>query len=1042
MLTRNMLPEAHRSYFFKSLEYTIERIQVGARLYAWQSNSALNGAGNIFGYVTEDVQDGEKFTHTIWVTSANTSIANLTKTITTTARNNSKPTYMIRNVTMSQTNIQAGESVNIQGRIEGVSYPYGNSTWIKNISLGVVLPKDVSINEQAITAVTSTKISITTFTLEKRELETGNNLWIIRFPKDICIGYATEKLGVLEGGIYITFHLQLDTSYTMNNATLFAREMLFAAGYKQQNGAGGSYSWARATDTYDLNENNSTTDYIACMDARESTNCQIVSQTAMLDVTDSISITNNANTTPESHQGAIPSPEAIIQYHLDISCSSGGHVEGFEYYIPVPKMTSGIDTFLIEEIGFDTSLIEMPQITGSDVLSVVYTFEPGLTYTSVKDVTTWYTAEEIENTETLQWEDVTMLQLTMKNGVMENGDKTRVTLQTKYTGTQFPEEAGMQNVWHSGGFYVHINGDRETAGNYATIGASVMLHYAIENPDIILTAAKNGVPQVEGNVAEQTIGENFPMFIHAHNFSVVEIETYNVTLQTKAYMQSNVEMSGNEANRTFAITAGIAEKEVDIVEDNKTNSIGTSTAGASPIIRFAIYNGNQLSDNAVSRYIVVTLQSDKGVTVKQKIIINRELERATDPKSAIVSGKRYMTFDDTSTEVTISKDSAFTAQFITSYIPNNYGEHSLQFSQILPADTTIVLANVTDENNPMYYYYVADGTTKEIHFTQCVQMGTIQTKNYAYYTGEESVEEKILVIVDFANVASEHLEVGDYTLQIAIKGNGVENYTSKILGFSTTEKRAFSLESEETITAGETSSIQYTMTQQVGVESKYEGRKLALILIPPENIPEDTSVTANGQMYYLNIHRQYIIPLGEVQAVNGNIDVIVQSAAWPQSGADYMWNMELWVAATANAHQPMMGEKVANKTVAVSVKRMLQPALKIMDSDTRILHQQDTQKEILLTYQYIQDAECTVTIELMQKVGSGYQRITDKLNQVAGNTTHHMGVFDIPSTTGKQQIRLKFASAMELGTYRLQLKVYDNNKEQLLSIPYNFMVVL
>ena len=94
----------------------------------------------------------------------------------------------------------------------------------------------------------------------------------------------------------------------------------------------------------------------------------------------------------------------------------------------------------------------------------------------------------------------------------------------------------------------------------------------------------------------------------------------------------------------------------------------------------------------------------------------------------------------------------------------------------------------------------------------------------------------------------------------------------------------------------------------------------------------------------------------------------------------------------------------------------------------------------VLSYQYDGDSYCRTKVELYQKVGSGYQKLTNALNQVNGSTTHNMGTFDIASVNGKNDITFMLSSLLQEGTYRLVLKVFSSNEEQLIEVPYNFLI--
>mgnify|MGYP006969239924 CR=1 FL=1 len=126
----------------------------------------------------------------------------------------------------------------------------------------------------------------------------NNILWKIKLPEDICIGRASEDIGTLPSGDTISFDLQLDTSYTMNAVTIFVKDLVTVGAYKQLNNASGSYSWASKADIYDINENGSTTDNIGGIKSSNTSACQIISQTATLEIQDSISVESNGIVSP------------------------------------------------------------------------------------------------------------------------------------------------------------------------------------------------------------------------------------------------------------------------------------------------------------------------------------------------------------------------------------------------------------------------------------------------------------------------------------------------------------------------------------------------------------------------------------------------------------------------------------------------------------------------------------------------------------------------------------------------------------------------
>ena len=1051
MFTRNMLPEKHRKYYFKTITYTLKNIKAGIKLFSPSSNATLTSAGNYHGYVSNNAVGNEKIRSRMTVKSSNTDISDMVLSSITTLQTSTNPTYMISNVTMSKDSINAGQSVNVGGRISIVSYPYGNSTWLKGIRLGVILPQEVTVNEEAITMVTEKKVNITELSVSSKNIGDGHVLWTITLPDDVCIGYAAESLGMLKSGTYIQFNIQLDTSFSMNNSTLFTDSMLVVTGYKQVNSANGSYSWAKKVDTYDLNQNGSTTDIIAGTKSTDVKKCQIVAQPTALDIKDCITIDRQGSITQEGATQTILEKTDIVNYNLDISCLNGGKAEGFLYYIPIPKTTLVKDNFFITDETqefFDFGLTGPTTITGSDVINFEYTFKSGLTYDQLQNNEEWYLAEDIEKNSNLNWEDVTYIKLTFKENAIENGTITRITAKLKYAGDSYESDAGFKSIWQSGGFYTYINNGRLSSGNFPTNGVSVDLNCTIDMDEIILTAAKNMIPQNPNNINTKTIEESeFPKFKKAQTFMITSVETYNVVLQTKSYINSNIDMPGIDANRTFAISVSMnGGSEKDIVSSVQTNPIqlGSIAENNAPNLTYKIYNANAISDNSQTRYIIVTLTSNNGVTIKQKINVNRELAMATDPQSAIVAGKRYLMFDDTTSEVTISQDSAFSTQFVIDYIPDTYSEQIITFSNNLPVGTNMILTNLTDSQNSTYWYYKLNNKESTINLENFIAMGKNNEDKYVKATGIDSIEEKLILIVDFSQCAdTEYLPVNEYTVKMTLEGNNenIDDVTSKELKFFTKAIRTFSLNNDESAIAGEEFNVSYSISKSQGSESKYEGQKLSLVINASDAVPSDMSLNVNNVTYYLNSNKQFIIPLGDMDKDTNTIKMSMWSNMFPNNGGEYLFGIELWVSATANASAPMLGEKVKTSEFTIFANKKIKPSLKVTNMGKRAIYKDDLSNTVNIDYDYIQASNCFVTVELQQKIGTGYQKITDKLNQVNNTTTHNLGAFNVTNINGKNQATIKLSSSTSIGTYRFLFRVYDENSNQLLEIPYNFMVV-
>ena len=166
----------------------------------------------------------------------------------------------------------------------------------------------------------------------------------------------------------------------------------------------------------------------------------------------------------------------------------------------------------------------------------------------------------------------------------------------------------------------------------------------------------------------------------------------------------------------------------------------------------------------------------------------------------------------------------------------------------------------------------------------------------------------------------------------------------------------------------------------------------------------------------------------------------MQSEQFPTKGAEYKCTAALWVSATSNGANPMLGEKIEEKNVTFTVPKQLEPALKVKGMNKRIIRSNEISENMTLDFEYKPDTDCSVTIELNQKEGSFYRKVTNLLSQVNGSTNHNMGAFTINAVEGNNTVTMRVANSIPIGTYRLILRVNSKNGEELLQVPYNFII--
>ena len=864
-------------------------------------------------------------------------------------------------------------------------------------------------------------------------------MWKIYVPKDITIGYYSETLYPGLNGNCIKFEMQLNTEYYMNQQTIDIKSSLFTASAQNENGvtsvnnAAGSYDWARQTDTYDLNGDGSTSDIIGGVSPSDTTSFEIIPQKALLDISDSI----NVNKGDEGDSGHLFSSDDVVNYNLTLNCTHGGSVEDFNYYIPIPKTTSGTDNYLLTTLDdiYNLNLQNEVSVVGDDLYDVYYSTKEGLNINNAKnDDVVWLTKNEVTD-----FTKVTMIKLLQKNPTIESDSFTTISLNLKYGGNDFNESAGKKITFHSAGNYTYLLNGRETSGLFATPGVTLDINYTVNLPDITLTAAPNRSPSINGNVISyQTDGTSLPRFIKSQNLSITNVSTYNVTLNTKNYMNSNLDMEGIYANEMFAVTASLnngVEQDILTSANDSSINIGLSNSNTVPILKYTIYNANNILDNSTTRYIVITFKSDNGVTIKQKININREFAKASNPVASIVSGDRYQLFDDTTTSVSISNNSSITTQFVLDYIPDMYSDKYVVFDSKLPVGTTLTLYDYVNNNNPSYWYYVVEKETNKIKLTDFIKMG-YQSVNYKYLTGTSKYKENYLLNINFSNAKSN--DIKQNAVHLEMMGNKVDDIKSINLSYSLNDNRAFKINMPSTVGMGTDFNIDMNMTASLGVETNYFGKKMSYV-ISTKDLPYDTYILYNNEKYYMNTSNKFIIPLGDVLDGEKNITLSFNSNIVSLKDT-YNLDVDLMVNDKSSSFNPLMGNVVASKTITLNYEVKKAPSFKITKMSERVISQKSLKNENTIHIDYIDNGSSTIYVELQKKMGNSYQKVTDKLNRIAGVTNHNTGVFNINVADGGEDITFKLANTMEKGIYRFVFTIKNNNNETYYEVPYSFVI--
>ena len=1027
--SRQSLPEEHRQYYFKTVGYSMGNLPGNCFAYHTGASSAPYSAGTFWGYVNVSQIPGTMPTHKMELYSVQGAekMTVLQTTTRTSLNSGTSVSYGIEAPAVSVANTVAGVAVTVSGRVFVTSYPYTSNSCLDDIRLGVLLPKGLTLNSASVIATYGGNKKMEVKQVTSTSVSTTENLYIIEFVGGNKIGYYNELLEAMSNGSTLSFSFQINSDSTMSTQTIYLRECIFVAGYLRTNGAGGSYASNATPDIYDLNGNGSTSDKIGCFKSDFATSVTFVARPAQLNITDSLM--NSSGVTGSSVP--MESFADILNYRLQIKCIEGGSAKDFFYIIPVGKTYYSFESTFVETCDVELVLkgaVVVDNAQGT-AMKVFYCFDRITSYADAVSNAVWY--ENLPSGK--DWGDITAIRVVSSEDIIKNGSISTISLPLGYNGEQlaYPHLAGMKIRWSSRGYYHYTIGSNSSAGVQSTAGCTITLNYTPEEPiHFELTAAKGGEP-LNG---EKNYSFVLPQFILAQNYSMTEIKPSNVNLVDKGYNFTLA--SSADANQNFRIMVSVKNSAEDkegsapvaIAKDG--TFVGYLPNETAPQFTFTIENADALSDIVTSRIVSLTLIGDNGVIVPVVITIRRELAAAEPTESAIVAGKVYSPFLDNTTSATVSADSAFTAQFITKYIPSNYKNLTLEFDHALTVGTIITMIDWTDSDNLKFYCYTVAGNQTSIPLESFKTMGS--SSSYQESDSTDETLERMLFIIAFPE-CGEPLRENSVSLTKELLAGTDENEVPK-LKFTTVAKREFYVSSSSTtLFAEEQTTITYRSVCDV-TDSRYTGRNLSLVVSSADGsvLSADSYVKVDGARYYMTSLNTFLIPLLSAQLAEGQVTMSFHS----EKTSSVTLEIELWASATAEGSKPMMGNMVATEqSLQIAMKE--KPSLSVDSISDRVIYSDELQNalELQLSLENVEK----ITLECQRKVDASYVTQTAVVEAVNNIFNAESGVFTLGLLVdGKVSIRMSRLTAS--GTYRILLKAYSKDNVGI-EIPINFVVL-
>lgn len=1045
---RNLLPEKERKYFLKEVKYDLGEIKAGEELYVSSARQQNHYTGNYSGYVKYKTKaDKEAMTSSKIIISSD-GLEDKEYTTNTYFSKEAQSQYMINELRInggnSNVEVISGNSINIGADLEVIRYPYGYVPWIKNIVIGLLLPYNITPNKESIILKTVNNDNIKPLKVESEEIYNGYKMWKVYAPSDIIIGYFDENFGPVKDGKYMKIDLQLDVNSNAEAQTINLNKILYLATAKTDemepilNGAGGSYFWTRKKDEYDLNGNGQRDDVIAGANLSDKLSFKIIPQTDFFTINDSISV----NSGPFAKKVEMAKKDDLLNYKLHLKFNENASFDNFKYYIPIPKKNSATDKYLIKSKDdfYDLVLDSKVELPDNDIYKIYYTTKKGVNIDNAETVD-WLEENQITN-----FNDVTMIQITQKKLGLMSGSDTELNVKLRYLGNDFEKEFGNKIEFHSAGNLRYVINGNATEGIFSTTGVAIHAKGVKELPDITLTAAPDRIPLISNNSNFNIdyMGR-FGYWSKLHKLKIVNVETNNVELKTKEEINSNLDVDSTVANKTFAIRLKVDDEDFcDILSNKDYSNLRkelTLGKGSYTAWQYDIYNADNLSDDITNRYIIITYQSDNGLTLKQKIIINRELKAAENPISSVVVGQRYRLFDDDGNETLIKKKSACTAQFVLNYVPNFYNQKKLKLDKKLPVGTKITFYDYVKKENPTYWYYRVENETDTINIADFKKMGYTSQK-YNNLDEGNYIKEVYMMTFDFKDVKNNTLN--EIKAKIEMDSLKVEKYVTAEIDIRIEDDYIFDLNGiPDKIDIGDKINLDYNVNLNgSGINTYFENKRLAYVITFEDEMPDDTSLVIGDKATTseLNSRNQCIIYAKNVNEEPVKKTFFKLEFKSKLKKSKYNVKIDLMLSGADDYDQPFMGDILATKNVVVENKIIENPSLKIIDLIKRVLSKSDLKNNQLLKLKYLKENNFTISLELQKKVGNDYNLVSDKLISVAGKTDNVDGVFNIDLNNGDNDLGLKFSESMNTGTYRLLIKVKKSNGSIIYEIPYSFIV--
>ncbi len=857
-----------RTYYIESVTYSIPALNSLEVL----GTASLGITGGVFGYANSTVNTTAS--NRLSFTADNISGSSNFFTRNTNIKANAsdwKTPYLINsiftdkqleNVVNGTSEITAGQTVTISAELGVHDYPYTNSTNVPNPIIYIVEPEGFNIktgadNEKIIKpykTVDNRREDIE-YTIDPNVLEIeglGKVYKIILgegfglFSVDYLVNSDLSKTPITRPTVEVEF--VADSS--LINSSIVIDDLFYLVDDNIANSAPSAGAIGRylVNDVYNIDDT-----HAMLATANETDVVNIVINKS--DIVAQASINSQAATSYEITNDTINNSNNSFNYILTVDNRSEEifPTNGSMFYVP---LISG------------TKLTGAINVSGvSDYYTVYYS--TSATEGNITTVTDWVTQVD-------DFSQVTAIRITgnLDYTFIPGYSRASFSMPMMYTDDILITDGGKNVSITTYEWEKYIEGIENTDNTLKQINTVTLQKKYISRLETSIVAD----PRIGNQTSIFTDLEDIPFITQLF---VSSVTPYNVNLVDHDSISgdaSTVEV----ADETFGIVARIGTTDsFDFSNVPDINSSVGTLYGAYDRIMIKLSYYDNFFDENTTRYVDVVFTNKAGVEYHVRINIEREPYIADVPSSGIIGGKYYSSILTNDT-LTLTQDSAFTAQFVTAQAGSDtvLTNPSISIENgMIPIGTKINIVHTPtdDYGNPVgasqYLYYEVDIATSELVLdgSKFKDNHTGQSPTQLFSITSDTRNHIIQIIVDFSSVNKENYIIEGEN-NIRLKPN--TGAPAQSVPFTISNARSVSIVTE----VDEANADLFTLTTTVNADvtvgydykylNKYAALKISAVDLEgnPVSPPDGAYISIDGVNYPAAGETYFIYTLGRLSS--------------------------------------------------------------------------------------------------------------------------------------------------------------------------------